>query len=228
MARIKLGPAITDIAGSVGGTTFQRSRFGIPIRTKPLPLKSETPAQLKKRRLIASLQGSGQALTAAERLQWDRYIDFSGQTIRRDKSVLTSGQALYINYQLFNLLYNRPLLTDLAYIPMPAYNPLEGIGVDAGNYYLDFSGLITHTVYFFLCKLTAPRHQSQAFNPRGLRFMWVVMSTNSMFTINQMYIEAFGALPPIGSYVHCTIRYFSVLAPVFTSPFRRVLEVYEA
>jgi len=228
MARIKLGPALTDISGSVGGTTFQRSRFGMTMRAKPLPLKSETPAQMTIRRHIAFLQGAWQALTPAKRLQWDRYIDFSGQTIRRDKSVLTSGQALFINYQLFLRLYNKPLLTDLAYIPMPAYNPLQNIAVDAGVYLLSFSGSIVHTVYFFLCKLTAPRHQSQAFSPRGLRFIYIPMQTTSEFPINQMYIEAFGALPPIGSYVHCTIRYFSMLAPVFTSPIHLILPVQEA
>lgn len=216
MARIKLGPVITDIAGSVGGATIQRNRFGMTMRVKPLPIKSATSAQLDIRRKIISLQYSWQALTDAERLQWNRFINFSGQTIRRDRAVLMSGQALYLKYQLFRLLYDQSLLTTIAYSPMPEVTFLDFIGLHAAELFLSFDDTIDHASYFFLCKLTCPRTKAQAYNPRGLRFMKTLFITELQFNITSQYVAAFGALPPVNSWVHYSVQFFSTPAPVFS------------
>ena len=229
MARIKLGPMITDIAGSIGGATFQRNRFGMTMRTKPLPKKSETPAQFNIRQKIASLQSSWQDLDNDQRRQWDRYINFSGQTIRRDRSVLLSGQSLYIKYQLFLLLYDQPLLTDLAYVPMPAHPAIKDIYLFMEEAIkLEFTYEVDFYRYFFLFKITSPRLYAQAFNPRGLRFMKVGYQATYLYDITLSYIAAFGVVPPGESYFHYSIQFFSTIAPVFTGVFtgKSILSVY--
>jgi hypothetical protein len=226
MARIKLGPLITDIAGSVGGATFQRSRFGMTMRAKPLPLYSETPAQYTIRRLIIFLQYSWQGLTNAERLQWNRFLDFSGQTIRRDRSIKLSGQTLYIKYQLWRLLYDQALLTEIAYSPMPDhYNFLKISRPEEPEYHLVFDGTVDVTKYFFICKLTSPRRENQAYNPRGLRWMDVIFYPTDTYAITTSYIAAFGALPSVGDFCHYSIQFFSITSPVYTGVFTGKAEV---
>jgi hypothetical protein len=226
MARIKLGPLVTDIAGSVGGATFQRSRFGMTIRSKPLPLYSETSAQYLIRRLIISLQYSWQGLTNAERLQWNRFLDFSGQTIRRDRSIKLSGQTLYIKYQLWRLMYDQELLTDIAYAPMPDhYNFLTIERAEEPEYHLRFSGVVDVTKYFFICKLTSPRRENQAYNPRGLRWMDVIFLPTALYDITTSYVAAFGALPSVGDFCHYSIQFFSMTSPVYTGVFTGKAEV---
>lgn len=216
MARIKLGPLVTDIAGSVGGATFQRNRFGMTMRNKPLPLYSQTPAQFKIRRLIAFLQYSWQDLTDPQRLQWNRFLDFSGQTIRRDRSIKLSGQTLYIKYQLYRIMQGLPLLTTLAYVPMPDYIIPDHLTRVGSELYIHFPGSIDKDTYFFHFKLTNPRTQNQAFNPAGLRFMKTSFIEAGLFYIQVPYIAAFGVLPTLGQWHHFSIMYYSVLSPVFT------------
>lgn len=227
MASIKLGPMITDIAGSVGGATFQRNRFGMTMRAKPLPLYSETPAQYLVRRHIVFLQYSWQALTDAQRLQWNRFLDFSGQSIRRDRSIRLSGQTLYIKYQLWLLLYNRPLLTDLAYVPMPDHVDLYRVAFDIDVYMLEFTGIVDITKYWFICKLSSPRRENQAFNPRGLRFMYVSWMASATKDFTESYIAAFGVVPPTDAWLHYSIQYFSTTAPVFSGVYTGKLQIVD-
>lgn len=226
MARIKLGAFVTEIAGSVGGTTFQRNRFGMTMRKKPLPLYSETPAQYNIRRMIIQLQYSWQALTDPERLQWNRFLDFSGQTIRRDRSIKLSGQTLYIKYNLWRLMYGQELLTDIAYAPMPDhYDFLRIQRAIEPEYHLVFDGTVDVTKYFFICKLTSPRRENQAYNPRGLRWMDVYFFATDTYDITVSYIAAFGVLPSIGDFCHYSIQFFSMTSPVYTGVFTGKAEV---
>jgi len=224
MARIKLGPMVTDIAGSIGGLTIQRNRFGITARQKPLPLYSETPAQYIIRQKILSLQYSWQNLSDSERLQWDRFIDFSGATTRRNRSVLLSGQGLYLKYQLFRLLYNQALLTTIVYSPMPAVGYLENLYLFGGQLYLNFSAM-DYTKWYFVCKLSMPRSPAMAYSAKGLRFMKCSWDNAGVKYVTDPYVAAFGALPSIADVIHYNIRYFSVVSPVYSGVFTGILNV---
>lgn len=227
MARIKLGPVVTDIAGSVGGMTIQRNKFGMTMRAKPLPLYSETPAQYTIRRNIAYLQYSWQALTDAQRLQWNRFLDFSGQTIRRDRSILLSGQALYLKYQLWRLLSDQSLLTTIAYTPMPDYPDFLGVIHDTGVLTVHFSANVVSTSYFFFVKLSSPRLENQAYNPRGLRWMHVNFATAMSYVITPAWLVAFGVLPPVTGFLHYSILWFSIVSPVFSGAFTGKLQIVD-
>lgn len=227
MARIKLGPVVTDITGSVGGATFQRNRFGMTMRAKPLPLYSQTSAQYTIRRLIIFLQYSWQGLTDAQRLQWNRFLDFSGQTIRRDRSIKLSGQTLYIKYQLWRLLTNQSLLTTLAYSPMPDFFPIDYIARDEINMYIVFTDVVDKDAYYFICKLSSPRRENQAYNPHGLRFMYVGLFETATFDCTDAYEAAFGFQPPFDSWLHYSIQYFSVVSPVYSGVFTGKLQIVD-
>ncbi len=225
MARIKLGPVITDIAGSIGGMTIQRNRFGLTMRAKPLPINPATAAQLHIRTLMVTIQKAWQALSTAQRLQWNRYLDFSGQSILSDKSVKLSGHALYLKYQLYRLLTGYQLLTALTYVPMPAVPYVSEMTIDAGVFELEFSTAVDFSDYFFLFFITIPRHKNKAFSRQGLRFMKVTPADTSFFEIQASYISAFGVLPAVPHFVHYSIQWFSGLAPVFTGITTGVFEV---
>lgn len=225
MARIKLGPMITDISGSIGGATFQRNRFGMTMRTKPLPLYSQTSAQYTVRRLITILQNTWQNLSDAQRLQWNRFLDFSGQTIRKDKSIKLSGQTLYLKYQLWRSLTDQSLLTTLAYSPMPPFFFLKWVARDAVNMYIDFIGGIDKDLYYFICKLSSPRRENQVYNSLGLRFMYVGFSETDRYDCTDSYEAAFGLQPPLNSWLHYSIQYFSTVSPVYSGVFTGKLQI---
>lgn len=216
MARIKLGPMVTDIAGSIGGVTIQRNKFGITMRQRPFPPASFTPAQYNVRQKIITIQQAWQNLTDAQRLQWDRFLDYSGQTIKADKSVKLSGHALYLKYQILRLLSGYSLLTTITYIPMPTVPVFNQITLGASVYQIIFDDPVDYSDHFFLFKITTPRNENRAFSMRGLRFMKVTPADSSTFEFQNSYIASFGILPLPPFFVHYSIQWFSALAPIYS------------
>lgn len=219
MARIKLGPVITDIAGSIGGLTIQRNKFGLTMRSKPLPLRSDTPAQYSIRSKIRIIQNAWRALSDVERLQWDRVPNFSGQTIRRDRSILTSGYNLYIVYQLYHLMNGQELYTTISYAPLPDVPNFQELSYSGGILYAIFSANIDPAELFFILKLSYPRTVPQKYNLRGLRFIKAPWTSAASFNITSAYLAAFGFIPPEASSLSYSFRYFSTVSPVLSGVF---------
>jgi len=224
MARIRLGPTISDISGSVGGATFQRNPHGVIMRNKPLPIKSETTAQYNIRHKMRSLLDSWRALTPEKRLMWQRFIDYSGQTIRRDKSVTMSGYNLFLKYQILHLLYDRPILVDIAWVPLPSVPTIEGIEVVGENRRIYFSFNVNSPTFFFVLKLGHPVAIRQKFSSKGLRFMKVDWGTQSMWDIMAPYVKTFGLNIPVDTFVSYSLQFFSTLSPVTSGVFTGVFE----
>lgn len=215
MARVKLAPFITSISGSIGGLTIQRNKYGLTARSKPLPIKSASPSQLHIRHLMITIQSAWQNLTDSQRLQWNRFLDYSSQTILHDKSVKLSGHALYLKYQLFRLLSGNSLLTDITYITMPSVPAFDYFNVASPLFLLHFISAIDASDYIFLLKVTTPRQVNKSFSFIGLRFMSVVYSDTFTFNFASAYIAAFGVLPSIGDTIHYSLRWFSMLSPIY-------------
>ncbi|MBA7687749.1 hypothetical protein ES703_96218 [subsurface metagenome] len=224
MARIRLGPTISDISGSVGGGTFQRNPHGLIMRNKPLPIKTETAAQYTVRYKMRSLLDSWRALTPENRLMWQRFIDYSGQTIRRDKSVTMSGYNLYLKYQILLLLYDQSILIDIAWVPLPAVPTISGISSDGTIFMIYFSAEINPATLFFILKLGYPTTTLQKFSAKGLRFMKVVWGTQTDWNIATPYLKAFGLRIPEDSYVSYSLQFFSTISPVVSGVFTGVFE----
>lgn len=73
MAKFTPGPAVAEVRGSVGGTTFSRNRYGAYMRFRAKPTVSTTEyATLAKARMTAATQ-AWQELTAAQRLAWNQF-----------------------------------------------------------------------------------------------------------------------------------------------------------
>ncbi|MBA7584044.1 hypothetical protein ES708_25996 [subsurface metagenome] len=216
MARIKLGPVVTDIAGSIGCMTIQRNRYGLTMRAKPLPIIHFTASQYIVRRNIVTIQKAWQALSDAKRLQWSRFLDYSGQSIKHDKNVKLSGHLLYLKYQMYRLLAGFPLLVDLAYIPPPTPRAVVGFTVEGIVMQLEIDLEVNDAQEFFLFSISNPRTQAQAISRQGIRHMFITPSTGTVFNIADSYINAFGVLPSAPSWCHYSILTFSVLAPVYT------------
>ena len=225
MARIKFSPVVTSIAGSVGGVTIQRNKFGNTMRQKPFPLNPASTAQYNVRQKMIFLQTSWKNLTDAQRLQWDRYLDFSGQTTKNDKNVKLSGHTLYLKYQMLRLLTRQPLLTEIGYSPMPAVASLGGITVTPSDITLVFSTALDTANWFYYCRLTSPRPANKVFSKQGLRGMVTPCSDVGAQICTSSYLSAFGLLPVDQDYLHYTLQYYSYTAPVYSGIISGVIEI---
>lgn len=67
----KLGPLFTSVAGSIGGTTFQRYGPGTLVRAKPLPTYRNTSASQTARQRINTLNRLWLAMDANDVKDWE-------------------------------------------------------------------------------------------------------------------------------------------------------------
>ena len=216
MARVKLSPIITQASGSIGGITLQRNKYGMTMREKPLPGNPSSSGQYVVRQHMITVQNAWRDLTDAQRLQWDRFLDFSGQTINKDKSVRLSGHALYIKYQMIRLLSGRPLLTTIEYSPMPTLAEFDEFTAVTIYFYINFATIVDSSEYFFLCRVTSPRIVNRAFSRRGLRVMEGFYQDAQQYAIYDTYNAAFGIVPSVGDTVHYSLQYYHYKAPIFS------------
>lgn len=70
MAIALLGPIVSDIRGSVGGTTFSRSLAGATVRSRRGPVASASTSRGIATNRIAGLSKAFQRLSASQQLQW--------------------------------------------------------------------------------------------------------------------------------------------------------------
>lgn len=67
---LQLGPLASAVAGSIGGTTFQRHTAGTIARSKPLPTLVRTSWSSTRRQFLATLAGRWRGLTDIQRALW--------------------------------------------------------------------------------------------------------------------------------------------------------------
>jgi len=73
MANIKLGLFITDIKGSVGGHTLQKSKQSLILRSKPRQKKADSSNQSAVKSAVATTSIAFRALSSANRALWQVY-----------------------------------------------------------------------------------------------------------------------------------------------------------
>jgi hypothetical protein len=120
MAIVQTSGLISDIRGSVGGSTFQRSASGLTMRTKPVPVGRGSNAQQGQRNIIAQLNFLWGSMTVAQRQQWSSFAIFTngvGKTNRQRNSANT-GKTQFIAVNSWLLIYSKfPVLSPTIITP---------------------------------------------------------------------------------------------------------------
>lgn len=217
MARIKYSSIVSEVSGSIGSATFQKSQFGNTLRSKPNPRRSSSPDQVTCRRYMTILHNAWSTLTSDQRTAWNRFISFSNSTIKRDRAVLLSGHSLFIKYNFLRLLSGFAVLTDVVYVAAPVWPRVDSIGNDVGTVNFTMDIAVDHDVIWFIAKFSAPRPASQSFTKQGLRYFNIIPATASGFNVTDFYQAIFGTIPAGNSFVNIECQFFSVLAPLYTN-----------
>lgn len=91
-ALIKLGGAVADIRGSVGGTVYSRNRYGAYSRNRTIPVNPASEAQTKIRSIMGQIRNAWfNTLSQANRDAWDAYASAVTMTNRVGESVKLTG-----------------------------------------------------------------------------------------------------------------------------------------
>lgn len=131
MALILLGPNVAVMAGSIGGTTYARNRYGSYARNRTKPVDPGTTSQNAYRTRVSNAVAAWQALTAAQRTLFNNKAKTTVLQNRIGQSFHPSGINLYI--RTYNLLD----IAGLTQVTTPPVSPIVQDPTSAALYLVD-------------------------------------------------------------------------------------------
>lgn len=88
---------LTQASGSVGGMTYTRTRSGLTIRARSMPINPRTTGQQEVRNIVSALSGRwASTLTETQREQWAVYASNVAMKNRLGDTIFLSAMPMYI------------------------------------------------------------------------------------------------------------------------------------
>lgn len=212
MARIKYSALVTEIAGSIGGTTFQRNAYGYTVKNKP---NIVNPASIGQRFIQNEMSASArqwQQLTNAQRTLWSGYAQDYPIASRLNPSSFLNGYNYFVQYHINRKEVGSVTALGNPYATRDAYTLFEPTITRSGPELIIAPNIEDSTgTYRLAFYLTRPIPGSQQFiqnTPRWLSdFMY-----GSPFTydIGPEYQNTFGFLPQPGDRVGFVLLFLKI------------------
>lgn len=202
MANIKLGAIISDIKGSIGGSTFQRSQGGLTLKGKSTQSKTSTMNQQFIQANIARLTQVWKTLSFADQQSWGAAAQFYGvkQKYNTDKSL--SG------FQYFLWYNQKQALSPSAYASTAqiANLPLRLVGFEvhltAGVLRLTNPYAYTWDNNAHVLKFSFPYSYNKGVSRPNLRSVYIPATIGAALPFATQYQTAWGRLPNVGEYIY--------------------------
>jgi len=105
MARVTYGPLVTELAGSIGGVTFQKNASGNTARLRPVPTVNPTSLQSGFQGNLSSIVNFWPTLTQAQKDDWDTHASIYDHTTVWGESKTLSGYQWFVSCNLNHLLF---------------------------------------------------------------------------------------------------------------------------
>ena len=110
MANILLGGGVTDIRGSIGGTTFARGAGGNIARARVKPVNPRSALQVERRAQVAFLTKEwSSTLTDQQRADWRAYAAGTTWTNKLGQTIEINGLAAFLRLNTLLLIIGEPV-----------------------------------------------------------------------------------------------------------------------
>lgn len=177
MANVKLGGGVTDIRGSIGGTTFTRGPAGAVARQRVKAINPATLRQLQVRSRVSALsQYWAQDLDTAERANWNAYALATNFSNKVGDTIQISGLACFIRLNTLRMLMGltiqdaAPLITgQAAGCVYPCGATVAVAKVEIGEPTAGFDK--TDPLEFLAVFAGFPMSPGRTASPRGFRYL---------------------------------------------------------
>jgi len=146
MATIKLGMLVSNIAGSIGGTTFRRFRGGVQVYNKAKGASDSKTLRNPKIKQLNDVASSWKSLTATAQNNWkSAALLFSFFDKFGDPKFLT-GFELYVKLFNFNKNIGSPLPDPTTLSNTVTTSNLSNIVLNLGSpYFIEFANVVANT-----------------------------------------------------------------------------------
>ena len=218
MARIKLGAFVTDIRGSIGGTTFQAGKFGYIAKNFPLQPTPKNDKQNVTKQRLTSLAQSWGTVSGATRDAYNAYAFAYPQYPKAGGTVKLTGYQVFLKYNGLMQALCAPILTSPLYAPVAAPNLTIAL----------FASLVSFTVTItpdtvvdntnFAIWLSQPMNNSTSRSNAHFRLMGQLPAVGGVLDVTSVYLSAFGVLPYDPNLVYINVVSYGVISPLFLAP----------
>jgi hypothetical protein len=195
--QLKMGSIVTELTGSLGGHTVQRTKDGLSMRPKINPINKATNTQLIQRHTIHFISQRWRELTAGDRKLW--------------LNTEMEGVKGFELYRLVNIR-RRIILMQIRTRPVPQTSLLEipsfVVLADASSQILRVTTSVAVPVNQYLIIECTPPLSPGISNPNSFFKNVRVVNGNLavIFNINAFYIPLFGALV-VGQTIFVRVTY---------------------
>lgn len=125
MARVTYGALITELAGSIGGITFQRNASGPVARLKPNMTVNPSPAQALQENKLSRLVALWPTLSDADKLSWKTFAEDHLHVTEWAEEKQLNGFQWFMSCNLDLLVTNQATITTApawtTVDPLPAF-----------------------------------------------------------------------------------------------------------
>ncbi len=208
MARIIFSGLINSINGSIGGTTFQRNRYGFTIKNKPRISNPNSVAQLRQQRQFQSVIQTWKTLSPADISTWNIYSETFPTPTRLNPNANQTGFNLFIRHAISN--------------PFRVVSPLRRTLLNAYDFDQLSGGVIVHNSdgrliysqnyqgsvgrYTIVLYMTNSHPFTRKPRPNEFKSVGSILSSNySEIDVTDRYREIFGILPAVNQ----TVSFFA-------------------
>lgn len=191
-----------SIDGSVGGTTFQKNRYGFTMRRKPNPTKPDSAAQKSSKLSMSIVQQEWIGLSDANRAAWNTYASTFPRAPKHNSSSTLNGFNFFVFYHLYTIQQTSTFLLDPSGIQRTlTLDETEIIGsMDA----ITWGSSITSSggTWIALLYMSQPIGITTYLRPNILRFITGFQKTATFSEdVSSFYTAIFGTVPVNGDIV---------------------------
>jgi photosystem II stability/assembly factor-like uncharacterized protein len=224
MARVSYGALVTNISGSIGGSTFQLNNSGATARAKPQQKFFPSTLQSGSRSDFANISTSWSTLSLSVQALWNAYALANPITDRWGNIRTLTGFQYYMQSNLNLLSLGLTLLASPPTYVAPDIVPTYEVIGYSNSLHIDFYPAINFPNSDLVIYATAPTTATKLTNRKNLYLIGGFSSPNAgIFDITSMYAAAFGLTwQSFFDYANCNIIFQLMLVNRVTgiaSPF---------
>jgi hypothetical protein len=218
MARVTYGALVTELKGSIGGTTFQTNKYGFSAKNKSFPGSFQSPGRLKMRQALNHVVQLWSTLTDAQRTQWSTFATTFPQPTKHNSSAMLSGYALFVKFNTLRYAGDgsTALVPSFTLPTLPTFTPTAFIS--GGDLNINLSASPVTLALAVNPSLSAAVKATTNFIGTRTRLMYLTIADASPINLEPDYRNAFGVDPVSGDFIFIRLQLFGYDCPYFFAP----------
>jgi hypothetical protein len=139
MAKVRLSSLISHISGSIGSATYQNTKQGYIVRSKPIPRNPNSQLQLFTRNIMAQLVAAWASASLATKQLYQNALIQGKWKGEVSQLPIKNARQLFIAFNYFRLYNNLPILSTFTAPVYYAYYQIDIIRSVGGFLQVEFT-----------------------------------------------------------------------------------------